>query len=218
MQNLEKTIGYSFKNQALLQMAFVHSSCVDEANYERMEFLGDSVLGLVIADFLYRNFPDESEGNLAKRLSQLVRGETLVIVAEGLNLAEHMKLSDAEENTGGRAKKGNVEDICEALIGAIYLDGGFESAKEFILKYWKDKALDMAEIPHEPKTKLQEVVQGMGMSLPLYETIGKEGLDHEPIFTVQVKIDSGEFAVAKGASKKAAMKEAAKTLLAELDK
>lgn len=216
MQDLEFKIDYTFNNKELFQTAFIHSSCTGEKSYERMEFLGDSVLGLVIADFLYRNFPNETEGDLAKRLSHLVRGETLVKVAEEIGLPKYMQLSESEENTGGRAKKGNIEDICEALIGAIYLDGGFNVAKEFILKYWKGKALKMEKIPQDPKSELQEIAQSRGMGLPVYETIAKEGMDHEPIFTVRVQIDSGEFAIAKGTSKKVAMKEAAKILVAEL--
>lgn len=216
MKQLQKTIGYKFKDEKILEIALTHPSVPEKQSYQRLEFLGDSVLGLAIAEFLYNKFPNETEGSLAKRLAKLVSGETLVKIAREINLGQFLTFSEAEKRSLGADNKSNLEDALEALIGAIYLDGGFIKAQKFIIKYWSDAVLNMKEVPIDPKTALQELVQSKGMVLPVYETISTEGADHAPLFTVQVTIESGEQAVARGKSKKTAMKKAAGELLKKL--
>jgi len=213
MEKVQKIINYEFQKKDLLELALTHPSVPEKSNYQRLEFLGDSVLGLVIAELLYNTFPEATEGNLAKRLAKLVSGETLVEISKEMNLGEYLNFSEAEKRSNGKDNRSNLEDALEALIGAVYLDGGFEQAKEIILNYWSDMALNMKTVPTDPKTALQELVQQNGMALPEYTVIETEGADHSPTFTVQVKIDSGEFTTAKGTSKKIAMKKAAKKLL-----
>ena len=214
---------YAFKNPALLNKALTHPSVSREnkstgkiINYERLEFLGDGVLGLVIAEMLFKMFPLEREGPLAKRHAGLVKGETVAKIAFSLNIGDYIIMTDGEEAMGGRKNANNVENSLEAIIGAIYLDGGIDPAKEFIHRYWRDEAKRMKEPPKDPKTALQEWVQSRKIPIPSYCLIASDGPAHAPEFTVEVKINGFRPLQAKGFSKKVAEKEAAKLLLARI--
>lgn len=218
---------YTFKDEALLNRALTHRSCGEvEADgktpysNQRLEFLGDSVLGLVIAELLYRMYPTEQEGDLAKRFAALVRGETLAEIAASINLGSELIMTDAEADGGGESNPSNLEDACEALIGAIYLDGGIDAAREFILTHWKAKAETTTEPPKDPKTALQEWAQGKGYDLPAYKVIEQSGPSHAPEFTIEASVNTEPrtTATAQAGNKKLAEREAAKELLEHLER
>jgi ribonuclease-3 len=210
-----------FANHDLLKEALTHPSStkarnsqkLDSPNYERLEFLGDTVLGLVIAELLLELFPAEREGALAKRHAGLVCGETLTKIARTIGLGEYMVLSASEEASGGRENDANLENTLEALLGALYLDGGLPAAKPFILRYWSDLARDMKEPPKDPKTHLQELVQSSGKPIPVYTMIANEGPDHAPVFTMEVQIEGYPPMQGTGTSKRLAEREAAARML-----
>ncbi len=219
----QERIGYSFRNDRLLKTAMTHSSASvmneDDHNYERLEFLGDRVLGLVMADLLYRKYPDESEGDLAKRHAALVQGKTLARVAKRLDLGEVMILSDNERAAGGGENEHMLADGMEALLGAIYLDSdkGLAECQKLISALW-DSLLDiMTEPPQDPKTALQEWAQAQNLPLPKYEIVEREGPDHAPEFTIEVVVEGHEAAQAKGPSRRATEKKAAALLLHYLE-
>jgi ribonuclease-3 len=218
MNQLEAKLEYTFKDQDLLELALTHSSTSggqsNAQSNERLEFLGDRVLGLTIAELVYSTFPDEPEGHLARRFTALVRREALAIVGEKLGVIKHLNLSRSERDAAtGKAKASIVADACEAIIAAIYLDGGYEPASEFILRHWT--ALMDADLspPMDAKTALQEWGQGRGMPHPTYVETSREGPAHAPIFTVKVSLNDGHEATGEGKSKRAAEQEAAKHLL-----
>jgi len=219
-QDLYKIINYDFSNPDLLEQALTHPSVsrleVNKNNYERLEFLGDKVLGLVISDFLVEKFEEEDEGDLSKRQAILVSGETLSKIAKTINLDEFLKMSRGEVKSGGKSNKSNLENCLEALIGAIYLDSDLNKAKEFILTFWQDHLQNTNKPPQDPITKLQEIVQGKTKELPIYKTEKVGGSDHEPVFTstVTLPVSNKQFQ-AKGASKKEAQKNASKLALKE---
>lgn len=226
LEKFSKTIGYQFRNISLLQEALTHPSVSVESkkdenrkkNYERLEFLGDTVLALVVAEFLLELFPNEAEGDLAKRHAGLVCGETLTAIAQELHVGDYLTLSSGEETTGGRENPANLENALEALMGALYLDGGIDVAKTFVKTYWHDKALEMKEPPKDPKTALQEWSQGKGLPIPAYKIIKTEGPPHAPLFTVEVSLPKMDSITAQGSSKRAAEREAAKTMLEHIEK
>ena len=214
--SIEDIIGYTFQKKHLLHEALTHPSCAENNkgipyNYQRLEFLGDSVLGLVIAELLFRLYPDEAEGSLAKRHAALVRSESLAHVAQLLGLEPHIRRVATERSTVS-----NLEDVCEALMGAIYLDGGFEAARKFILTHWEPLARGISEPPKDAKTTLQEWAQRKGLKLPVYTVVETVGPAHAPEFTIEVSVESGETANAKAASKRQAEQLAAKDLLDKL--
>ena len=183
---IEKVLAINFKNKELIEQALTHPSLSRKgSDYERMEFLGDHVLGLVIAEELYHRFGNENEGQMTKRLAGLICGETLVKVAKNLNLGEHIKMAQSEESAGGRANKANLENAMEAVLGAIFLDQGIEVAKKFILGVWRDLIDNMVEPPKDAKSALQEWAQGRALPLPEYEVIATEGAMHAPLFKVR---------------------------------
>ena len=218
MRELAEILDYEFNDPELAQVALTHRSATGrgEPTYERLEFLGDRVLALVIADLLYEHYPREEEGALAKRLVALVRGETLAEVGARLNLAPLMILSKGEEDAGGRANTAILADVCEALIGAIYRDGGLEPARRFIERHWHDRMTAEETPPKDAKTTLQEWAQGNGYDLPAYRTVRRSGPDHAPHFTIEVRV--GEFPPERGdgASKRVAEQAAAELLLEHL--
>lgn len=214
-QDLQKRLGYRFKNEDLLDMALTHASAGGEADYQRLEFLGDRVLGLVVAECLYEMFPTEPEGGLSKRHTALVKGETLAKAARALDIGKAMIISDAEESGGGRLNANILSDIMEAVIGAAYLDGGLEAAQKILGPLLADDISALATPPRDPKTTLQEWSQAQGIGLPEYILVARDGPDHAPDFTVTVKINGRE-ATAKGASKRAAEKAAAQALIDDL--
>ncbi|MDB5490931.1 MAG: rnc [Micavibrio sp.] len=213
----ESRFGHRFANVENLNLAITHSSTGAGRNYERLEFLGDRVLGLVMAELLYDVFPDEAEGDLAKRHAALVSGETLAIIAEQINLGEVLKLSHGERAGGGAKNENILADVMEALIGAVYLDAGLPPCKPVIASLWEAVLHTMKEPPRDPKTGLQEWAQGRGLPLPKYEMIGRSGPDHAPVFTIAVTVEGFEPLSADGPSRRAAEKAAATLLLNRIE-
>ncbi|MCB1555942.1 MAG: ribonuclease III [Alphaproteobacteria bacterium] len=213
---LQTMLNYRFRDEKRLEKALTHSSAGADGNYERLEFLGDRVLGLVMAHVLYETFPDEAEGDLAKRHAALVQGKTLADIAREIDLGATMILSDAEARGGGTDNDSILADGVEAVIGALYLDGGLAPCAAAIKTLWGERVREMNEPPRDPKTALQEWAQGRGLPLPLYEEIGREGPDHAPEFTIQATVQGFDPAAAKGSSRRAAEKTAAATLLERL--
>lgn len=204
----------------LLEEALTHASASSAARpaNERLEFLGDRVLGLVIADALIATFPDAAEGELAPRLNQLVRKETCARVAASLGLGDMIRLGRSEHATGGRRKNAVLGDGMEALIAAIYLDHGLDAARAAVLRLWRPLIAEIAAAPtpQDAKTALQEWSQARGGKPPVYEVLGRDGPDHAPLFTVEARMQTGESATGRAASKRAAQQAAAAALLARL--
>ena len=218
LEAFEQRFGYRFKDRACLALALTHASTGADHNYERLEFLGDRVLGLVIAELLYTNFPKESEGDLARRHAALVSGATLAVIADGIDLGEVLSLSAAERAGGGAKNENILADVMEALFGALYLDSGLDRGMGVcagvIAALWKDILHTMERPPQDPKTELQEWAQGRGLPLPRYELSGRQGPDHAPVFTVTVTVEGFNPVSADGPSRRAAEKAAAILLLA----
>ncbi|WP_372006599.1 ribonuclease III [Tistrella mobilis] len=221
-----REIGHDFDDPSLLEAALTHPS-VDgggrdrngrvRLNYERLEFLGDRVLGLAVADQLYHRFPGESEGALARRFAALVRRETLARVAEMLSLGRYLRLSRGEDDSGGRRNPANLADACEAVIAALYLDGGFDTARRFVERYWAPLMEEDLRPPKDPKTALQEWAQARGLEAPVYTVIGREGPDHAPSFRVRALVARLGAEEATGASKRIAEQAAAQSLLSRAE-
>ncbi len=205
-EDFQKIIGYSFKNEDLLNVALTHSSTGHSKNYERLEFLGDRVLGLVIAQLLFKKFPDENEGDLAKRLAFLVQGETLAKLSKQISLGDYILLSEAEREAGGAANDHILADVFEAVIGAIYLDNGIKPCQDLIGAQWDDILGSMKKPPQHPKTAIQEWAQSHGIPLPIYKIIGQTGLDHAPIFEVKLVVKGHPPITASGKSRAEAEK------------
>ena len=189
VDEFEKKINYKFKNKSLIDLAFTHSSFKNKKNknYERLEFLGDRVLALVISEDLFLKYPNEDEGALSKRLSDLVSKQKLLEVANEISIKEMLKIDQFEKKNLKLKKNISIlSDVCEALIGAIYLDSNLENAKKFISKYWKKKISKNILPPQDPKSLLQEVAQKKGLNLPKYILKNKEGPPHNPRFEVEV--------------------------------
>ncbi len=210
---LEDRLGHRFKNQEWLERALTHSSKTGVHSYERLEFLGDRVLGLVIAHKLFETFTDESEGGLAKRLSALVQGRTLVVVATEIRLGGFLKMSEAERLAGGAENDNTLADAMEAVLGAIYLDGGLEAVRATILSLWNDKIHTLTDMNQDPKTELQEWVQARALPLPEYEILTKSGPDHAPIFVLEVRVQGHAPIQAEGSSRRVAERLAAQKML-----
>ena len=216
-QTVEKILAYTFRDKTLIERALTHSS-LGAPDYERLEFLGDRVLGLIIAEELFKKFPKEKEGLLAKRFSGLVQRETLAAIATETNLDENILLSEQERLAGGLKNENLLSDIVEALLGAIYMDGGIAPCKDFVLKAWRSHFDDMKLPPQEPKTALQEWAQARGLNPPSYKIIDQEGPDHAPLFTIEVALDTFGVEHAKGPSRRVAEKVAAQVFLNKLNK
>ncbi len=216
MKKLEERIGYQFNDIKLLERALTHPSLAGKDNNQRLEFLGDTVIALVVARIIYNMFPHEQEGELARRQAALVRGETLAQIARNIGLGEHLKVATSEIQSGGRDNSSNLEDALEALIGAIYLDGGIEAVEKFAIPLWSELAKNISSAPKDAKTALQEWAQGRGLPLPVYKVLETAGSAHAPLFTTQVTVQGYEPATAKAASKRAAQQQAAEILLERL--
>lgn len=212
-KELEEIIGYAFKNSHLLERALTHSSTNDDYNYQRLEFLGDRVLGLVIAHALFEEFRGENEGGLAKRHTALVQGSTCSIIGQAHHIGDYVILSDAERGSGGHLNENIIADVVESLLGAIYIDGGFDAAQQVVLKLWGDNIKTLEEAPQDPKTELQEWVQARAMELPRYEIVDKSGPDHAPVFIVRLSIEGVDPIEVEGPSRRQAEKNAARKLL-----
>jgi len=223
---LQQAIAYRFRDRGLLEHAMTHTSRANEdvsggvVDNESLEFLGDAILGFVIADVLFREFPNFDEGEKSKTKASLVSTATLARLAERLNLGEHMLLGRGEEKTGGRRKQALLADSYEALIAAIYLDGGVEHARAFIVREFAPAFADVrrhgAGGAQDYKSALQETVQARDLPLPEYRLVGTEGPDHRKQFQVAVVLEGEVLGEATGASKKEAEQEAARAALEKL--
>ena len=216
---LEGRIGYVFSDRELITRALKHSSYGDgqatQPNNERLEFLGDRVLGLLTARALY-DYSKEPEGTLARRLNALVRKEMCAKVARKLGLGDAVLLSPSEERQGGREKKSILGDACEAVIAAIYLDGGMEAVQAFYDTHWMPEfERVVSKSAKDPKTQLQEATMAKGHGLPRYTVLERKGPDHQPLFVVEVEVDGVGSAKGTGKSKRDAERFAAQHLLEE---
>ena len=216
MKQLEKTIGYTFQNSALLQTALTHSSFANEAkgrvqNNERLEFLGDSVLSFVVAGHLFQTEKKRPEGELTRLRAQLVCESALAAFAGQIGLGRHLRLGKGEEQSGGRTRPSILADAFEALIAALYLDGGIEAARAFILPFVTGPVKGAAEDDH--KTRLQEVVQQNPEEKLRYQVVDETGPDHDKCFTVEVLLNSNPIGRGSGHSKKLAEQQAARQAL-----
>lgn len=208
--------GYSFNSQSLLDEALTHPSLSGTYNYQRLEFLGDRVLGLAISTWLLEEFPRDAEGQLNRRFTALVRKETLAELSRKLKLVDHLKLTPGAEAEGTRDKEAIQSDVCESIIGAIYLDAGFEAANQFIRRHWKDLIGAGVRAHKDNKTQLQEWCQARATSMPKYDVVDRTGPDHDPIFTIEVVVEGKGRAQATGAAKRIAEQAAAEALLTQL--
>lgn len=212
LQKLQKTICYNFKDRALLECAMTHKSCKKPFNNERLEFLGDAVVDLVIGEYLFDRFPQYQEGKLSKIRALIVNEEGLAKLARAIGLNECIYLSLAEESNKGRDKPSILADAFEALIGAVFLESGLEEAKKIIL-FWVKKFYDQVDFEHiisDYKTSLQEVTQAEFGVIPEYILIQEIGPDHQKSFEMAIKIADKEYARAVGSSKKQAQQECAR--------
>ncbi len=219
LKTLMDKLGYEFQDTGCLSLALTHSSAADTtrgerwADNERLEFLGDRVLGLVIADMLMEAYPKAPEGDLARRFNALVRKETCADVAREIGLGKYLVLGMSEIRAGGHAKEAILADACEALLAAIYRDGGFDAANDFIRRQWSPRLDMMGDVPRDPKTLLQEWVQARALPHPVYVLTGRTGPDHAPVFTIEVQIEGLAPASGTGSSKRRAEQAAAQKVL-----
>ena len=223
LDRLEKRLGYQFKQTELLTRALTHRSAPGE-DYERLEFLGDAILGFIIAEQLFKRFPGASEGKMTRLRSRLVKGKTIALLASELELSPYLILGSGELKSGGFRRESTLADVFEAIIGAIYLDAGMETVRERVLTYYGTllTEADPEQITKDPKTRLQEYLQSRKYPLPEYETLNITGKDHAQVFEVICRCmnEQGEtFADAKasGNSRRKAEQEAARNLLEKLD-
>ena len=222
IKDLEEAIGYRFKNITLLQNALTHSSYANERwhnslmSNERLEFLGDSILGMLVAEYLYRNFPDRPEGELTRMRADMVCEKTLAAVANRIGLGKHLLLGNGEEQGGGRSRNSILADAVESVIAASFLDGGMEAALQFIQKFI------LVEVPvtklhnADYKTALQELVQQKKNQVLSYTLVGESGPDHDKCFDVEVKLNGKVVGLGSGSSKKRAEQDAARAAIEAL--
>ncbi len=215
---LQQVINHQFRDAGLLVAAMTHASTGTDTNYERLEFLGDRVLSLVMAALLYAHFPEEPEGDLAKRHAALVQGALLAVIAREINLGDYLILSDSERASGGAENENMLADGLEAMFGALYLDAGLAPCAALIEKLWGDRVNKLSAPPQDPKTALQEWAQQRGLPLPLYEVLARSGPDHAPQFTMRVTVQGFTPAQATAGTRRAAEKQSAHILLEELKK
>jgi ribonuclease-3 len=236
LENLQRTLGHRFNDPKLLEEALVHPSANPRRSrsksarqknadaippmrdYNRLEFIGDRVLGLIVATLLAERFPQAEAGELALRYNALVKQDSLARFAQSLGLGDFIQLSRSERDSGGAGKPAILADACEAVVAALYLDGGLKVAERFVRRYMEPMLGDFsAGAAKDAKTALQEWAAARGMAAPRYEVVSQEGPPHEPHFTVSVRLGNGEPETGKGGSKRAAEQEAAGRLLSKLD-
>jgi ribonuclease III len=214
---LEDRIGYRFKDHDLLDCALTHISALSGSNrvnsYQRLEFLGDHVLGLVVSDMLFRAFPKANEGELSRRLADLVRKETCADMARKLELGSVIRLGNSEASSGGRTRDAILADVCESLIGAVFLDGGYPAVAALVEKLWDERMRTPVRPLRDAKTTLQEWAQGRGLPTPTYREVGRSGPQHSPEFRIAVELPKLAPAEGVGRSKRAAEQAAAAALL-----
>ena len=221
---LERDLGVSFRDRSLLELAFVHSSYLNEnpealpASNERLEFLGDALLGFVVAQDVYQRVPGGSEGDLTSLRSDLVRGETLARVADSLQLGEYLILGKGEEASGGRDRESNLAATFEALVGALFLDQGYGPARDFVSRILSEKLTAVASsgVSQNPKSLLQELIQERGEGSPSYRIVDVSGEDHAREFTAEVLVSGNVMGRGVGRRKALAEQEAAKSALGDL--
>ena len=213
--DLEERLGYAFRDRDLVVRALTHVSApkAAEGSYQRLEFLGDRVLGLAIAEMLYAAYPEAPEGELSRRLSELVRRETCAEVALSWDVGPHLRLGTGEVQSGGRRNQAILADVCEAVIGAVFLDGGYPAAKALVERAFGDLLFAPRRNLRDPKSALQEWAQGKGWPTPTYAVVERIGPDHAPQFRVIAKVKGTDSGLGLGASKRAAEQEAARNLL-----
>ena len=213
-----KNLGHEFSRPELLVRAMTHPSMSSphRDNNQRLEFLGDRVLGLVMSEALFNADKAAAEGVLAPRFNALVRKETCADVAKEIDLGSVLRLGRSEQKSGGRRKDALLGDAMEAVIAAVYLDAGFETARDVVLRLWGDRINQVEEDARDPKTALQEWAQGRGQTPPKYAEVSRSGPDHQPVFTIEVRLDSGDSERASAGSKRHAEQAAAKALLAKV--
>lgn len=214
-QFVREKLGHEPRDLGLFELAFTHSS-VGRENYERLEFLGDRVLGMVIANALYERYPDEPEGNLSRRYNGLVDRDTCAENGREIGVPALVKLGKQAREDGASQSENVVGDVVEALIGALFIDGGIEAAERFILKLWAPDVASQRRAPLHPKSALQELAAARGCKPPLYEVIARTGAHHAPRFTIRVSVPKLGEASAEGSSKQEAETAAAEALLNHL--
>jgi ribonuclease III len=217
LKHLFERLGYAFNDRSLVELALTHASArpslkPNEDN-ERLEFLGDRVLGLAVAELLTASFPEASEGELARRFNQLVRAETCAEVAQRWELGKLIVMSGGEAESGGRAKKTILANACEAVLGAIFIDGGYAAARDVVHRFWAAELSGLDLAAPDAKSILQEWAQGRHLPLPRYTEVSREGPDHKPRFTSEVQIDGVAPERGHGANKRAAEQAAALAML-----
>ena len=214
---LEKALGCKFRNQDLLVRALTHGSVRQSAakriDNERLEFLGDRVLGLVIAEHLHKSLPDVREGDLARRFNALVCGDTCADVGKELGLGQFLILSSSEADNGGREKDTIIADAVEAVLAAVFLDRGFDAASRVVHTVWGERLDEIRTTKVDPKSALQEWAQSQSLRLPRYAEISRSGPDHNPCFIAEVRVDGLEPQRGEGSSKRSAQQAAARSLL-----
>jgi ribonuclease-3 len=217
LTDAQAAIGRKFRRAALLREALTHSSAgdpkLDQRNNERLEFLGDRVLGLIIAERLNRDYPSDGESALAPRLNALVNKAACARAARRARLGEALILSRAEHDSGGREKDTILGDACEAVIAALYLDGGLKAARDFIERYWADEFAAVVRLPRDAKTTLQEWAAATRRGAPRYSVLDRSGPDHAPRFVVEAAVNGVAAARGEGGSKREAERAAAQALL-----
>ncbi len=213
----EKALGHRFGNVGLLKRALTHSSA-GKPDYERIEFLGDRVLGFIIAAWLYEDLGDEAEGKLSRRFADLVSRETCAEVAREIGVAPHIILGNQARGDRAHQSDNVLGDVCEALIGALYLDGGIEPATAFVRRVWAPHMALDARAPKHPKSALQEWANGRGLKSPVYEIVDRSGPQHAPVFRVRVTVRGQDPAEAEGSNKQEAETAAAQAMLDRVSK
>ena len=224
MDALEQKLGHRFSDPELLRRALTHASANALVSNERLEFLGDRVLGLIVAEKLHAIYPDDAEGALALKFNALARGAACARAAEAAGLADHIILAQSERASGGRNKPAILSGACEAVIAALYLDGGMAAARAFVERYWTSMFENLGQDMRDAKTRLQEWAQaperfkdGRGGMAPVYTLIGRKGPDHLPRFVVEVTVEGFEPERGEGGSKREAEQDAATKLLAKVE-
>jgi ribonuclease III len=216
IETLQERLGYTFKDMDLLVRAVTHVSApgsAGRASYQRLEFRCDRVLGLAVAEMLYLAFPRGTEGELSRRLSELVRRESCAEVATAWEVGSYLKLGAGEVQSGGRKNQAILSDVCESIIGAVFLDGGYEAARGLVERGFSDLLSTPRRPLRDPKSVLQEWAQGRGLPPPTYAIIEQIGPDHAPHFQIAVKVQGLANGIGLGASKRAAEQDAARNLL-----
>ncbi len=217
---LQARVGHAFADPSLLVRALTHVSALPAApaqrrvdSYQRLEFLGDRVLGLAVSDMLYEAYPAAEEGELSRRLADLVRKDTCADVARDWDVGPFLRLGEGEAQAGGAGKSAILGDICEAILGAIFLDAGFPAAQDVVRRFFAAKMHKPGRPLRDPKTALQEWAQARGLPTPVYRQVGRSGPDHAPVFSIEVSVNGFEPALAEGTSKRFAEQASAQNFL-----